>query len=284
MVAPMRRVLLKHPRDAFRSPAHAARSWCALHYLGPPDFHRACREYERFTGHFLRLGIAVDYLPSHPDTGLDALYVRDAALITDGGAILCRMGKEARRHEPDAVAAHLPALGIPVLGAVTGAGRLEGGDVVRLDARTVLVGEGYRTNAEGIRQLAALLGDRVDTVTAVPLPHWNGPEDVLHLMSFLSPVDTDLAVVYPRMMPVPLRNLLLERGFRLVEVPDEEYDTLGCNVPALAPRLCLMAAGNPVTRRRLEQAGAEVWTYEGEEISRKGSGGPTCLTRPLLRA
>ncbi len=284
MVGPMRRVLLCHPRDAFRSPAHVARTWRDLHYLAAPDFNRACADFERFVAHFHRVGIAVEYLSPAPEAGLDALYVRDAALVTERGVIACRMGKTARSGEPDAVVAHLSRRGIPLLGTITGDGRLEGGDVVWLDARTVLVGEGYRTNAEGIRQLTDLLGEDVDTVMAVPLPHWNGPEDVLHLMSFLSPVDEDLVVVYSRLMPVPLRNELLERGFRLVEVPDEEYESLGCNVLALAPRQCLMADGNPVTRRRLEQAGAEVNTYEGREISLKGSGGPTCLTRPILRA
>ena len=170
------------------------------------------------------------------------------------------------------------------MGAITGSGRLEGGDVCWLDDRTVAVGEGYRTNAEGIRQLRALLGDAVDEVIPIPLPHWTGPDDCLHLLSFISPVDHDLAVVYSRMMPVPFRQMLVARGIQLVEVPDEEYDSMACNVLAVAPRQCLMLSGNPVTQQRLEAAGATVMTFAGNDLCLKGGGGPTCLTRPIIRS
>jgi arginine deiminase len=153
-----------------------------------------------------------------------------------------------------------------------------------VDERTLAVGQGFRTNAEGLRQLRELLGDSVDEFISVPLPYWTGPQDCLHLLSFISIVDKDLAVVHSRLMPVPFREWLLERGFQFVEVPDEEYDSLGCNVLAVGPRQCVMLAGNPVTQKRLEEAGAQVWTYEGKDISMKGTGGPTCLTRPILRA
>jgi N-dimethylarginine dimethylaminohydrolase len=155
--------------------------------------------------------------------------------------------------------------------------------VIWLDPETVAVGRGYRTNAEGVRQLRSLVGDGVDVIE-VPLPHWRGQADVMHLMSLISPLDRDLAVVYSRLLPVPFRELLLERGIRLFEAADEEFDTMGTNVLALAPRRCLMLAGNPVTRRALEAAGCQVLEYEGTEISAKGSGGPTCLTRPLVRS
>jgi N-dimethylarginine dimethylaminohydrolase len=145
------------------------------------------------------------------------------------------------------------------------------------------VGQGYRSNAQGIRQLRDLLGDLVDEVVPVPLPHWDGPDDVLHLMSLVSPLDRDLVLVYPRLLPVPFLQWLEKRGTSLLEVPEAEYDTMACNVLAFAPRRCIMLAGNPRTRRLLEEAGVDVWTYEGREISFKGSGGPTCLTRPLLR-
>jgi N-dimethylarginine dimethylaminohydrolase len=156
--------------------------------------------------------------------------------------------------------------------------------VVWLDARTVAVGRGHRTNDEGIRQLRALLGEAIDELIIVPLPHWRGPADVFHLMSMLSPVDRDLAVVYSPLMPVQFRERLLDRGVELVEVPDREFDTMGTNVLALAPRISVMLAGNPRTRAALERAGATVFEYEGNEISLKGGGGPTCLTRPLARA
>jgi N-dimethylarginine dimethylaminohydrolase len=160
--------------------------------------------------------------------------------------------------------------------------RDEGGDVVWMDARTLVVGRGYRTNDAGIQQLRAILGPSVDVVT-VPLPHWTGEIDVMHLMSLISPVDSSLAVVYSRLLPVPFREWLLARGIALVEVPDEEFDSMGTNVLALGPRHCLISRGNPNTRAALERAGAEVIEYEGAEISATGAGGPTCLTRPIVR-
>ena len=155
--------------------------------------------------------------------------------------------------------------------------------LVWLDEHTLVAGHGYRTNAAGIARLRELVGPGIE-VMEVPLPHWKGESDVFHLMSFLSPLDADLALVYSPLMPVPFRRHLLERGMRLVEVPDEEFDSMGCNVLALGPRRALMMTGNPVTRTRLLDAGVEVIEYEGAEISAKGCGGPTCLTRPLVRA
>jgi N-dimethylarginine dimethylaminohydrolase len=194
------------------------------------------------------------------------------------------MGKPARRAEPRALEPVLREAGLPILGAIEGRGRLEGGDTVWLDPATLAVGRGYRTNDEGIEQLRTLLGDALGELVVVPLPHAKGPDDVFHLMSILSPIDDDLALVYSPLMPVPFRELLLERGFALIEVPDEEFESMGCNVLAVAPRRCVMLSGNDRTRRRLERAGVDVVVFEGEQISLKGSGGPTCLTRPLTRA
>ncbi|MEZ4636620.1 MAG: arginine deiminase family protein [Caldilineaceae bacterium] len=213
--------------------------------------------------------------------GLD-LYPR-SVVIVNGGAILCTMGKAARAGEPDAFAAYLRSVDVPILGRIEPPGTLEGGDVCWIDERTVAVGEGYRTNAEGIRQFRELLGDRVDEVIPVPLPHWNGPDECLHLLSFISPVDHDLAVVYSRLMPVPFRQWLIARGIRLIEVPDEEYDSFACNVLAVAPGKVIMIAGNPITQSRLEAAGVEVHTFSGQDLCIKGGGGPTCLTRPIVR-
>jgi N-dimethylarginine dimethylaminohydrolase len=193
------------------------------------------------------------------------------------------MGKPERRGEPAAQEVAFRQLGIPVLGAIAAPGTLEGGDVVWLDERTIAVGRGYRTNDAGIRQLRELLGDLIDEMIVVPLPHWRGPGDVFHLMSIVSPIDRDLSVVYSPLMPVPFRERLLERGMALVEVPDEEFASMGANILAVAPRRCLALRGNPVTRRRLEAAGAEVLEYDGANISSAGGGGPTCLTRPLRR-
>lgn len=281
--APLRRVLLKHARHAFVDQSRVDAQWASLHFLECPDFPGACAESDGFAALLDRLGVEVVWMPPG-DVGLDSLYVRDASVVGDGGAILCSMGKEARRAEPAALEAAYRALGVPVLGRIEGEGRLEGGDVAWLGRRTVAVGRGYRTNDEGIRQFTALLGDAVDEVVVVPLPHWNGPTDVFHLMSVISPVADDLALVYSPLLPVPFRERLLARGMGLVEVPDEEFDTLGCNVLAVAPRRVVAAGGSPETRRRLEAAGVEVHVYAGAEISVKGCGGPTCLTRPLERA
>jgi N-dimethylarginine dimethylaminohydrolase len=225
----------------------------------------------------------VHLLPQDDALTLDAIYVRDASLITPRGVVLCRMGKQSRSGEPEAQGQAFKHAGITVLSAIQRPGKVEGGDIVWFDERTLAVAHGYRTNAEGIQQLRRLVGEGVE-VLVVPLPHYRGPGDVFHLMSIVSPVDRDLAVVYSPLMPVPFREWLGGRGIRLVEVPDEEFDSMGGNVLAIAPRRCVMVDGNPVTRARLEWAGAEVLAYDGTEISLKGGGGPTCLTRPLERA
>ena len=282
-VGMLQSVLLKHARHAFRDAATVEAAWRGLNYLAPPDPGRAAAEYDRFAALIEEAGARIHWLPQDDVTGLDSLYVRDASIPSSGGMILCNMGKAARATEPAAQGEAFRSLGIPVAGAVTGAAKIEGGDVVWLDPATLAVGRGYRTNDEGIRQLRAILGGGIDVVVA-HLPHWRGPADVFHLMSILSPIDRDLALVYSPLLPVPFRDLLLSRGFDLVEVPDEEFESMGCNVLALAPRRCLMLDGNPVTRTRLEQAGAQVAVFSGDEICRKGSGGPTCLTRPILRS
>ncbi len=280
--APLRAVLVKRPEDAFGSEAAIERSWRELAYTAPPDLDAARREHDAFVRLLEDAGAGVSFLATSPDTGLDSIYARDASIVTGDGAILCRMGKDARRGEPEAQAAAYEALGVPVIGRIEAPGTLEGGDYVWLDERTAAVGRGYRTNDEGIRQLRALLGPDVELVV-VPLPHWRGPGDVFHLMSILSPIDEDLALVHSPLMPVPFRERLLGRGIELVEVPAEELDALGCNVLAVGPRRCVMADGSPVTRRRLEAAGAEVHVFVGREICLKGQGGPTCLTRPVAR-
>ncbi len=282
-VARLGRVLVKRPQEAFIDGARIEAEWRSLRFTGPPDLDRSVAEHEKFAGILRRFGAELLTLPRDAGTGLDSIYPRDAAVVCDRGVVLGSMGKAERRGEPDALGRFLKEHGLPILGRIGGEGRLEGGDVVWLDATTLLVGEGYRTNAEGIRQLTMLLGDSVDEVVSVPLPHWTGPDGVLHLMSILSPIDRDLALVHSRLMSVPFRQRLLARGLTLLEVPAGEFDSMGGNVLALAPRVCLMLEGNPETRRLLEKAGAEVLTYEGGEISRKGSGGPTCLTRPILR-
>lgn len=193
------------------------------------------------------------------------------------------MGKPARKPEPVAAHREFERHNIPVLGVIQSPGTLEGGDVAWINKTTLAVGHTYRTNEEGIRQLKELVEPVGITVWVVSMPHYKGPSDVFHLMSVFSPVDKDLAVVYSPLMPVSFRNGLLERGYDLVEVPDAEWESMACNVLAIAPRQCIMVSGNPVTRQRLMMAGCTVQEYDGKEISVKGGGGPTCLTRPLLR-
>jgi len=283
-VGRLTRVLVKHPREAFGDEATIAAESKALGFAADPSLANATGEYEVFLEILRTVGAQIDFLPRDARTNLDSIYVRDASVVCARGVILCRMGKRLRANEPAAQEAAFGQLGIPVVGAIAGPGCLEGGDVVWLDDRTLAVGRGYRTNDEGIRQFRALLGDSIDELIVVPLPHWRGPDDVLHLMSLISPVDRDLALVYSRLLPVPFRERLLERGCTFVEVPDEEFDSMGTNVLALAPRQCVMLQGNPRTRAALERAGVAVVEYTGDEISVKGAGGPTCLTRPLARA
>jgi N-dimethylarginine dimethylaminohydrolase len=278
------RVLLKHPRDAFVSEAVIAAQWRTLGFTAAPDLAKASAEFDVLVSLLASAGAEVNLLPRVDDTSLDSIYVRDASIVCDRGVIICRMGKAARSTETAAQQMALGQLSLPLLGRIESPGTLEGGDVFWLDERTLAVGRGYRTNDEGIRQLRRLLGDAIDQLIVVPLPHWRGPADVMHLMSIISPVDRDLAVVYSPLLPVPFRELLVARGVTLVEVPDEEFETMGTNVLAVKPRMCLALEGNPVTRQRLQAAGAIVIGYQGEEISRKGAGGPTCLTRPLSRS
>ena len=279
---PIHSVLVKHVRDAFVNEQTIASQWRQLSYTAPPDLPRAIDEHDRFIDILRTSGATVHLLPPDTRTTLDSVYVRDASIVSGAGLILCAMGKPERAAEPVAQAGAVGRFGITTAGRITPPGRLEGGDLIWIDARTLAVGRGYRTDADGIRQLRTLVGDCVEIVE-VPLPHWRGQADVMHLMSLISPVDRDLAVVYSRLLPVPFREWLLARGIRLVEVPDEEFASMGTNVLALAPRRCLMLAGNRLTRRALERCGCDVVEYEGSEISVKGSGGPTCLTRPIRR-
>jgi len=282
--APLTRVVVKHARDAFVDAPSIAAQWRALNFTEPPDLPRAIDEHDRFVEILRSAGATVDFLPRDERATLDSIYARDASIVSPRGMILCRMGKAARETEPDAQERAFAGFAVPlaVAGRIEPPGCIEGGDVLWLDEQTIVVGRGYRTNAEGIRQRRALLAEGI-TLVEVPLPHWRGPSDVMHLMSLISPVAERKAVVYSRLMPVPFREWLLERDYQLIETPDDEFESMGTNVLALAPDKALMLAGNPGTRAALERAGVDVIEYEGREISVKGAGGPTCLTRPIAR-
>lgn len=281
-VGRLRKVLVKHPVQAFRNQATIDGNWQDLNYTASVDFELACREYEFFRQMLSDHVEEVHFLPESDETGLDSIYARDSSMVTDNGVILFNMGKPQRRPEAASVGHYFKAIGVPVIGEICGEGTMEAGDMAWIDSGTLAVGISYRTNPEGIRQLRELSQGKFE-VRAYPLPHWNGPAECLHLMSFISPVAEKLAVAYSRQMPVTFRNDLLDLGYRLVEVPDEEYDSMACNILALAPGLVMMIKGNPETRRRLEKEGVQVLEFSGEEICWKGAGGPTCLTRPFLR-
>ena len=276
-------VYLKSAESSFRSEKKLTKQWKELQFLTKPNFEESLKEYHAFQLFFTNKNIETCFFPADQKTWIDSIYCRDASIATDFGMIICNMGKNGRIQEPKAQLETYRQNTVKILGEITFPGTLEGGDVAWLDQKTLAVGHTYRTNDQGIRQLKALLDPKGIEVIVVELPHYKGKEDVFHLMSILSPVDKNLAVVYSPLMPIKFRNQLLERGFQLIEVPDEEFESMGCNVLAVAPRDCLMVDGNPITKKLLEQAGCQVVAYKGNEISVKGGGGPTCLTRPLKR-
>jgi dimethylargininase len=273
MTGELRRVLVRRPRP------EDLREWVTCSWRGEPDAAAIAREHEAFCEVLESTGTDV-VLAESPARNPDAIYTYDPALVADAGALLLHPGKKCRRGEVEAMAADFERARVPIAGRLEDAEWAEGGDCCWLDERTLLVGCGYRTNEAGIARLRELLPG-VD-VLVFDLPHWRGRAEVMHLMSLISPLAPDLAVVYLPLLPTRLAQLLEERGVDLVEVPDEEFESMGSNVLALAPRLALAVDGNPETRRRMERAGVEVLLYQGEELS-KGDGGPTCLTRPLLR-
>ena len=277
-------VFIKPVENAFISNEILTKQWQELNYLSRPDFNGSLEEYNKFQEYFANRNIETHVFPNDGNVKIDSIYCRDASIATDFGMIICNMGKGGRINEPKSHLEIYKNINIPVLGIIEAPGTLEGGDVAWLDEKTLAVGHTYRTNPDGISQLKALLKPKGINVVVAELPHYKGKSDVFHLMSILSPVDKDLAVVYSPLMPIKFRNNLLDRGFELIEVPDEEFESMGCNVLAIAPRQCIMVDGNPKTKRLLEQAGCEVTTYKGNDISVKGGGGPTCLTRPMLRS
>ena len=275
LVAPLRRVLVRAP-----DPPALAR-WREFGWLAEPDPAVAAEQHEALCELLRGAGAEVVYAGSDVGEDPDAVYVFDPVIVSDRGALLLRPGKEGRRGEPVAIAEDLRAFGVPVAFEMAEPATAEGGDTMWLDQRTLLVGRSYRTNDAGIRALReALPGVEV---LAFDLPRLRGPDACLHLLSLLSPLDDDLVVAYPPLMPIRLLELFHERGIAIVEVPEEEFDSLGPNVLALAPRVAVALEGNPEIRRRMESAGVDVSVFEGSEIAHKGEGGPTCLTRPLLR-
>lgn len=276
MTAPLREVLVKRPGPAFGAayddPAHG--------YLHPVDLDIARREHDAFVGTLGQLGVVVHELGRETESP-DLVYTFDPLLVADRGSIPLRPGKPNRLGEPAVLEAWTVGHGIPTEGRIEAPGTVEGGDTLWLRPDLFIVGRTLRTNSAGAAQLAAIVGG---DVRIVDLPYWRGPDELIHLLSVISLVTDDAAVVFPPLLPVGLWELLGELGIAMVEVPEEEFATLGCNVLAVRPGVLVMAEGNPRTRRALEARGCEVHTYPATEIGINGSGGPTCMTRPVLRA
>jgi dimethylargininase len=275
MSAPLLEVLVKRPGAAFGAafddPAHGFRH--------PVDIEVARREHETFVETLASLGPRVHFLETELESP-DLVYTFDPLIVTDRGAIRLRPGKPSRAAEPAAIEAWTTAAGIPTLGRIEAPGTVEGGDTFWLRPDLFCIGRTLRTNSEGVTQLAYLVGG---DIRIYDVPYWRGSVELIHLMSVISPVADDLAVVYLPLLPVGLWELLGDLGIRLIEVPDEEFLTLGCNVLAVRPGVVIMAQGNPWTLAALAEAGCEVHTYPATEIGLNGSGGPTCMTRPILR-
>jgi N-dimethylarginine dimethylaminohydrolase len=279
MVEPLRRVVVRAPSTAFGAADPAA--W---NYHGTPDLDLARGEHAELVTLLEREGAEITWhnvdLPAHAD----AMYVHDPVLVCDAGTIVLSMGKTLRRGEEEPLAHTLEAAGVPVHYRLHGAARAEGGDLLWIDRNTLAVGQGFRTNAAALEQLAEALVPVGAQCLPVALPVYSGAAACLHLMSLISMLDDDLAVAYPALLPVPFWQWLEARGIEIVEVPEAEFATQGPNVLALAPRRCVLLEDNVETAARLREAGCEVLTYRGDEISHKGEGGATCLTRPWWRA
>jgi N-dimethylarginine dimethylaminohydrolase len=278
----LKTVAVRPPGEAFMSDAKIDAEWKDLNYHARPDIKKAIKEFSAFENLLRGAGADVVRLPPDKRLTLDAIYTHDALIVTPKGLVKPRMGKTQRRAEADVNAEALAKRNIPIAGEITGEGKIEGGDMIWIDRRNLVVGVGYRTNIEAVLQLQRIVGSET-VVHWFDLPHYKGRSDVFHLMSVISPLDKDVALVYRPLMPVRLVEFLERRGMTFIDVPEHEFPTMGCNVLALGPRQAVMVAGNPITELRMKAAGVKVHVIEAENISRLGEGGPTCMTRPLVR-
>jgi dimethylargininase len=274
MVAPLRRVAVRPPS--------AVGDYATAHWAMPLDLPRLHDQHAAFTQLLRDLGSHVEVLPTVDDMP-DSCFVYDPVFVTGRGAIQLRSAKAARAGEPPVLAAELAGLAVPAIGRLTGSATADGGDMFWLDERTLAVGRSYRTNQAAVDQLREILDQEDATVEVFDVPHDNGPEYCLHLMSVISPVREDLAVVYERLAPVALIQALQVRGIDVLALPQDDYVSLGCNILAVEPGVVVIAHGNAATKQALMDHGVRVHEYDASEIN-KGEGGPTCLTRPLDRS
>ena len=275
-------VAIRSPLSSFVNDEKIANEWGSLRFHAKPDLNKAISEYNFFKSFLEEDKIKIIELPSSDKLTLDSIYTRDSILLCESGLILCNMGKSSRNSEAEENFKTLADIGYKIAGQIKSPGTLEGGDFIWIDNKNAAVGLGPRTNAEGIRQLKEILGPEID-LKIVHLPDPKHPDDVLHLMSIISPLDKDLAVIYKPFIPESFLNWLAKLGIEFIEVSEAEYPLMGCNILATAPRSIIMLKDLPVIKNKLEKTGCKVRCYKGDEISRKGEGGPTCLTRPLIR-
>jgi len=282
-VSTLKTVLLKNPQAAFKSQKTIDLQWQDLNFIDKPDFKKSVTQYENFIDILNDNHVEILYIPEDEKTSLDSIYTHDPIFMTPNGAVIGNMGKTQRKPETIMMKNYLNEIGVPILGEIINDATLEGGDVIWIDEKTVAAGLTYRTNIKGIDQLRKILSTISVEVISVDLPHWNGPVDVLHLMSLISPLKEDLFLIYKKLLPVGLLKLLKQLDIKTISIADEDYDSLGCNVLPLSTTKCLITSGNDKTFKIIEDNGIEVIEFQASEICYKGSGGPTCLTRPIYR-
>ena len=275
-------VAIRSPLSSFVNDEKITNEWAPLRFHAKPDLKRAIIEYNYFKSFLEEDEIKIIELPSSDKLTLDSIYTRDSIVVCDSGLILCNMGRSSRTPEAEENFKTLADNGYKIAGQIKSPGTLEGGDFIWIDNKNAAVGLGPRTNSEGIRQLKEILGPEID-LHIVNLPDPDHPDDVLHLMSIISPLDKDLAVIYKPFMPESFLKWLTKLGIEFIEVSEAEYPLMGCNILATAPRSIIMLENLPQIKNKLKNNGCKIRLYKGDEISRKGEGGPTCLTRPLIR-
>ena len=282
-VSTLKTVLLKNPQAAFKSQKTIDLQWQDLNFIDKPDFKKSVTQYENFIDILNDNNVEILYIPEDEITSLDSIYTHDPIFMTPNGAVIGNMGKTQRKPETIMMKNYLNEIGVPILGEIINDATLEGGDVIWIDEKTVAAGLTYRTNNKGIDQLRKILSTISIEVISVDLPHWNGPVDVLHLMSLISPLNENLFLIYKKLLPISLLKLLKKLDIKTISIADEDYDSLGCNVLPLSTTKCLITSGNDKTFKLIEENGIEVIEFQASEICYKGSGGPTCLTRPIYR-
>ena len=282
-VSTLKTVLLKDPKAAFKSQKTIDLQWQNLNFIERPDFKKSIIQYEKFVDILNDNHVQILFIPEDDETSLDSIYTHDPMFMTPNGAVIGNMGKKQRKPETAMMKKYLYETGIPILGEINNGGTLEGGDAIWINDKIAAVGLTYRTNNEGVNQLRKILSSISVELICVDLPHWNGPVDVLHLMSLISPLKEDLFLIYEKLLPVGFLKLLNNLDIKTISIADEDYDTLGCNVLPLSTTKCLITKGNDRTTKIIEQNGIEVIEFHASEICYKGSGGPTCLTRPIYR-